>query len=78
MLRIRGAATARSLRLQQRVAPPLQREKAPRSKGDPAPLETKALQFIQGFPGSPVGKESACSAGDPAQFLGQEDPLEKG
>ena len=23
-------------------------------------------------------KESACSAGDPAQSLGQEDPLEKG
>ena len=30
------------------------------------------------FPGSSVGKESTCSAGDPIQFLGQEDPLEKG
>ena len=30
-----------------------------------------------GFPGSSSGKESACSAGDPVQFLGQEDPLEK-
>ena len=25
-----------------------------------------------------VGKESACNARDPVQFLGQEDPLEKG
>ena len=31
-----------------------------------------------GFPGSSVGKESACDAGDPGRFLGQEDPLEKG
>ena len=31
-----------------------------------------------GFPGGSDGKESACDAGDPAQFLGQEDPLEKG
>ena len=27
---------------------------------------------------SSVCKESACSAGDPGQFLGWEDPLEKG
>ena len=31
-----------------------------------------------GFPDSSVGKESACYAGDPGCFLGQEDPLEKG
>ena len=39
----------------------------------------------EGFPGGSVGKESACSAGDPGlgrrtpgvQFLGWEDPLEK-
>ena len=28
--------------------------------------------------GSSAGKESACNAGNPVQFLGQEDPLEKG
>ena len=33
---------------------------------------------IKGFPDSSVGKESACNAGDSVQFLGQEDPLEKG
>ena len=32
----------------------------------------------QGFPDSSVGKESACKAGDPVQFLGLEVPLEKG
>ena len=31
-----------------------------------------------GFPGSSVGKESTCNAGDRVLFLGQEDPLEKG
>ena len=31
-----------------------------------------------GFPGSSTGKESACNAGDRGQFLGWEDPLEKG
>ena len=31
-----------------------------------------------GFPDSSVGKESACNAGDPVQFLDWEDPLEKG
>ena len=30
------------------------------------------------FPGGSDGKESACSARDPASILGQEDPLEKG
>ena len=30
------------------------------------------------FPDSSVDKECACNAGDPVQFLGQEDPLEKG
>ena len=29
------------------------------------------------FPDSSVGKESPCSAGDPGQLLGREDPLEK-
>ena len=33
---------------------------------------------VQGFPDSSVGKESACNAGDPVQFLGWEDPLKKG
>ena len=32
----------------------------------------------QHFPGSSAGKESACNAGDPVQFLGLEDPLEEG
>ena len=30
-----------------------------------------------GFPGGSDGKESACSAGDPGSYLGQEDPLKK-
>ena len=30
-----------------------------------------------GFPGSSVGKKSACSAGDLRLIPGQEDPLEK-
>ena len=29
------------------------------------------------FPHSSVGKESACNAAEPVQFLGWEDPLEK-
>ena len=32
----------------------------------------------EGFPHSSIGKESACNAGDPFQFLGREDSLEKG
>ena len=31
-----------------------------------------------GLPDSPVGRESAYSAGDPVRFLGWKDPLEKG
>ena len=31
-----------------------------------------------GFPCGLTGKESTCNAGDLVQFLGQEDPLEKG
>ena len=31
-----------------------------------------------GFPGSSDGKESAPNVGAPVQFLGREDPLEKG
>ena len=34
--------------------------------------------LLAGFPGSLIGKESACNVGDPVQFLGWEDPLEKG
>ena len=33
---------------------------------------------MMGFPDRSVGRESACNAGDPVQFLGREDPLEKG
>ena len=32
--------------------------------------------FSGGFPCSSIGKESACSAGDPGSFLSWEDPLE--
>ena len=34
--------------------------------------------MCMGFPDSSVVKESACNAGDPVEFLGWEDPLEKG
>ena len=34
------------------------------------------MRFL-GFPHSSVGKESACNAGDPVQFLGREDLLER-
>ena len=34
--------------------------------------------YSRGFPGGSDGKESAHSAGDQVQSLGQEDPLEKG
>ena len=30
-----------------------------------------------GFPGGSAGKKSACSAGDPVQSLGWEDPMKK-
>ena len=33
---------------------------------------------VLGFPGRSDGKESACDAGDPSLYPGQEDPLEKG
>ena len=32
---------------------------------------------LRGFPGGSDGEESACSAEDRVQSLGQEDPLEK-
>ena len=35
------------------------------------------VEPVRGFPGSSAVKESACSAGDPGQFLAQKDPLEK-
>ena len=34
--------------------------------------------YIQGFPDSSVGKESACNVGDLGSILGWEDLLEKG
>ena len=36
--------------------------------------------FVQGFADGSVGKQSACNAMQelPVQFLGWEDPLEKG
>ena len=34
--------------------------------------------ILLGFPDSSVGKESACSAGDPGLIPGSEDPLKKG
>ena len=37
----------------------------------------KTSNYFTGFPNSSVGKESTCNAGDPVQFLGQEDLLEK-
>ena len=41
--------------------------------------ESLVCQFGSGlgFPDSSVGKESACSAGDPGSIPGWEDPLEK-
>ena len=33
--------------------------------------------LIEGFPGSPNGKKSACNAGDLGLIPGWEDPLEK-
>ena len=38
---------------------------------------TACKYFKQSVSGSSAGKESACNAGDPVRFLGQEDPLEK-
>ena len=35
------------------------------------------IKHNEGFPGGSDGKESACSVGDPVQFLGWENPLEK-
>ena len=35
------------------------------------------LITLLGFPGGSVGKESACSAGDPVRSVGREGPLEK-
>ena len=44
---------------------------------DAAAALTGLLPGVRGLPGGSDGKESACSAGDPVQSLGQEDPLEK-
>ena len=35
------------------------------------------LHLNNNFPGGSDGKESACSVGDPGQYLGWEDPLEE-
>ena len=40
--------------------------------------DKKAFLSDLGFPCGSAGKESACNAGDMVQFLGWEDPLEKG
>ena len=37
-----------------------------------------SLLKLMGFPGSSVGKESACNAGDPVRFPGREDLLKNG
>ena len=37
----------------------------------------RCYSHLSGFPGGSDDKESACSAGDLGQSLGQEDPLEK-
>ena len=36
------------------------------------------MYMYMGFPDSSFGKESTCNEGDPVQFLGWEDLLEKG
>ena len=41
-------------------------------------LEFSVLKIIQSFPGGSEGKESACNVETWVQFLGWEDPLEKG
>ena len=41
-------------------------------------LFTFCYLSFSGFPGSSADKESACNAGDPGWFLGQDVPLEKG
>ena len=35
-------------------------------------------RFVMSFPDSSVGKEFACNARDPVQFMGREDLLAKG
>ena len=40
-------------------------------------LKSRDITLLTGFPGSSVGKESTCNAGDLVQFLGWEDPPEK-
>ena len=40
--------------------------------------EKEWLYIYEGFPGSLAGKESSCMQETLVQFLGQEDPLEKG
>ena len=40
--------------------------------------DSTELNWLKVFPGSSAGKESACNAGDPIQFLDWEDPLKEG
>jgi len=44
----------------------------------PTPSICHSIMLKKGFPDSSADKESACSVGDLVQFLGWEDPLEKG
>ena len=46
--------------------------------GDHSQLHTDTFWLGRNVPGSSAGKDPACNTGDPVQFLGQEDPLEKG
>ena len=47
-------------------------------KGEEGRKLLHLISSSEGFPGGPVGKESACNAGDPGSIAGSEDPLEKG
>ena len=42
------------------------------------PLGNSDFMKIRKLPGGSSGKESDCDRGDPVQFLGREDSLEKG
>ena len=44
----------------------------------PTPSICHSIMLKKGFPDSSADKQAACSVGDLVQFLGWEDPLEKG
>ena len=48
------------------------------NKGNIIRVREGVKKSTRGFPGSSVGKESTCIAGDLGSILGWEDPLEKG